>query len=433
MSRRLHYSRILGIGAGLTLILIVYTLSGTTRHPEVPFFSSKRGGTCPPRSYADGKWVYSPRTSDTSMTSQEDALRFSGFEGCASSREYYLHLGSDNKDHWARFPDVTSWQWQPKQSGCQIQEMQALDLLRELVEQGGWLLIGDSISEGHFFSISCMLYPHVRATPDYIQNPYYDRAWAQNIYLDPSSPLIPRLNLPKGFSVESTPLVTFRRVDLLFSQQQLVDLHHRLYAEPRNFSLFGDEATWTLEPAEYLSMFTDPELNYQTLVVSTAGHWTTGLFSGYRDEGKTLFGIEGVIQFFGQAVKEWAKEVQQVVTEVNQRNPAKQRQVVVRAYLPGHEDCHNELKPYNEIKPYAWNWWNWASIGEFNEVFEEVVSQPKYPNIHFLAIDYPARLRPDAHISIDCLHIMTGAGVLEGWSHYIWHFITREVEGRTVR
>ncbi|KAI0744301.1 hypothetical protein C8Q80DRAFT_890032 [Daedaleopsis nitida] len=29
-----------------------------------------------------------------------------------------------------------------------------------------------------------------------------------------------------------------------------------------------------------------------------------------------------------------------------------------------------------------------------------------------------------------CLHIMTGAGVLEGWTHYIWHYVTVELPGR---
>jgi hypothetical protein len=72
----------------------------------------------------------------------------------------------------------------------------------------------------------------------------------------------------------------------------------------------------------------------------------------------------------------------------------------------------------------------------------------RYPDIHYLGIDRPALLRPDAvraalslrssarglmtlqHAAGDCLHIMSGAGVLEGWSHYIWHFVTRELPGR---
>ena len=53
-----------------------------------------------------------------------------------------------------------------------------------------------------------------------------------------------------------------------------------------------------------------------------------------------------------------------------------------------------------------------------------------FPDIFYLPIDNPALLRPDAHASGDCLHIMAGAGVLEGWSHYIWHFVSKELAGR---
>ncbi|KAJ7762787.1 hypothetical protein DFH07DRAFT_882804 [Mycena maculata] len=436
MGPRSLYTKILAIGGGLTLFtLSVHSFYPTASLTQFSFLTARRG-TCSPKSYADGEWIHRPRTSDTLMVNREDALRYAGFEGCASSREYYWHLAADNEEHWNRFPDVNSWQWQPKQPECHIQDMQPLDLLRELVEEGGWLLIGDSITEGHFFSLSCMLHPHVRATPDYRENEYWDRAWPQNLYFDPGSPLISRLNLPVGFSFANTPLVTFRRVDLLLEKHQLIDLHHRLYVEPANFSLFSDEAVWSLDPAEYTSIFTSPEANYKTMVVSTAGHWTTTLFDGYRDEAKTEtgFGIEGVIQFFSQAAKKWANDVQRRLTDEKRRNPGKpERQVVVRAYLPGHEDCHDEFKPWDEIKPFVWNWWNWGSIWEFNEVFEELLSLSKYPNIHYLAIDRPARLRPDAHVPSDCLHIMAGAGVLEGWSHYIWHFVTREIGARRIR
>ncbi len=62
---------------------------------------------------------------------------------------------------------------------------------------------------------------------------------------------------------------------------------------------------------------------------------------------------------------------------------------------------------------------------------QTVVKSDRYPDIHFLPIDRPALLRPDAHATGDCLHIMSGAGVLEGWTHYIWHYVTRDLPERT--
>ncbi|OBZ70729.1 hypothetical protein A0H81_09456 [Grifola frondosa] len=360
------------------------------------------------------------------MSQSADALEFMGFQGCASDREYYWHLAADTERLWDRFPGVTSWEWTPA-DGCEVRPLEPAAMVKDMVEQGGWLLIGDSVTENHFFSLSCLLYPHVRATPNYTENPYFDRAWPQHLYLSPSSPLLPTLALPPDFNISSTPLVTFRRVDLLLAQPQLEALYHTLRPNA-SAPLFSEEQFWSLAPEEYMALFDAPGARYGTLVVSTAGHWTTTLLAGFQDEG----GIEGVLEFFRAAMARWADEVQRAM-DASARAAGRRRrrrQVVVRAYLPGHEDCHDERAPWTEWHPFRWNWYNWASIGEFNAVFENVTKEGEYPDIHFLPIDRPALLRPDAHSSGDCLHIMSGAGVLEGWSHYIWHYVTREIPGR---
>jgi len=275
-----------------------------------------------------------------------------------------------------------------------------------------------------------MLYPHVLGSPNYTENPYFDRAWPQHLHLDPHSPIVHRLKFPRGFNISTTPLVSFRRVDLLFSQQELVDIYHSANPDaPSNFKLFSHEAVWTLSPSEYMDIFTAPlpQANYHTMIVSTAGHWTTTMFSGFRDESKSSkgYGIDGVLKLFETAMPRWAQEVQSILDRTAGNN---KRRVVIRAYLPGHEDCHDHREPWTKVKPFVWNWFNWGNIWEFNQIFERVLSPRNlYPDIHFLPIDRPARLRPDAHAAGDCLHIMTGAGVLEGWTEYIWHFITREV------
>lgn len=282
-------------------------------------------------------------------------------------------------------------------------------------------IILDSITEGHFFSLSCILYPHVRATPDYIANPYFDRAWPQNLYLTPNSSLIPTLNFPTNFSIENTPLVTFRRVDLLLEKSELIDLHRATYNPPENFSLFSDEGFWSLSPEYYMPLFTAPlpEANYATLIASTGGHWTTTLMSGFRDETKESegFGIYDILGFFNIAMKKWATDVQKALSEdqrKNNRGKRGPRVAVVRAYLPGHEDCHNWREPWIEDLGFKFNWYNWSWIKDFNRVFQvsnidqlvllasassraqSVLSSAEFPDIHYLRIDTPARLRPDA-------------------------------------
>ncbi|PCH35893.1 hypothetical protein WOLCODRAFT_28208 [Wolfiporia cocos MD-104 SS10] len=134
----------------------------------------------------------------------------------------------------------------------------------------------------------------------------------------------------------------------------------------------------------------------------------------------------------------WAAHVQRMLDEHREgerrkgwwgRDGAVEKRVVVRAYLPGHEDCHDEREPWTAWKPYRWNWYTWANNGEMNRVFESVLAPLRFSDIHLLPIDRPALLCPDAHVASDCLHIMTGAGVLEGWADYIWQFVSRELPG----
>ena len=219
------------------------------------------------------------------------------------------------------------------------------------------------------------MYPHVRATPNYTENPYFDRAWPQNLYLAPDSPLVDQLNLPTGFNVSSTPLVTFRRVDLLLSQEELVNLYNELHHPAPDFSLFSEERFWSLSPKEYLEIFQKPlpEGNYGTLVISTAGHWTTTLLRGFRDESKgenAGFGIDNMFPFFEKAMTKWADTIQDALTTDRGTAGGRSRQVVVRAYLPGHEDCHSHRQPWTEWQPFKWKWYNWAWISDFNKVFE---------------------------------------------------------------
>ncbi|KAL4073749.1 hypothetical protein V8B97DRAFT_1236538 [Scleroderma yunnanense] len=448
MRPRLWSTKLIALGAFISLVLIYYTYSTSEFSFRLPDWSSvftgRQRSTCLPEAWADGQWVYNPRTNLSSISGTEDALAMAGFQGCAADREYTWHLGTDHEEEWDRFPGVNSYEWVPS-SQCNINPLNGASMVRHMVEKGGWLLLGDSITEQHFFSLSCILYPHVRATPNYTENPYFDRAWVQNIYLSPTSPLLADLNLPAGFSIETTPLVTFHRVDLLFNQDDLDAIYRRTLIPEDSFgldseqdltnkTLFSEERAWSMSPSEYMPKFLgDPEFNYGTLVVSTAGHWTTTLMSAFRDEeagDEAGYGIANVKSFFEIAMREWAYQVQEAIRSYRSRGGRRPKQVVVRAYLPGHEDCRNRHEPWIEIEPYQWRWYNWPWIQDFNDIFKSILASPEFPDIFFLPIDRPGRLRPDAHASGDCLHILTGPGVIEGWSHYIWHFVSREVAGR---
>lgn len=228
---------------------------------------------------------------------------------------------------------------------------------------------------------------------------------------------------PPEFDIEVTPLVTFRRIDLLFSKAELNALYHiRHPSFSHNNTLFSEETVWTMPVQEYLDIFLSPlpKANYGTMIVSTAGHWTTTMFSYFRDDEKkdSGYGIDGILDFFEYAMEGWADEVQMALWKEEKRLGKKMvrkgKKVVVRAYLPGHEDCHSHREAWTEIQPSVWNWFNWGSIWDFNarfqashgshsgHLFPHLVAQKilsstkKFPNIYFLSIDNPARLRPDA-------------------------------------
>ncbi|QRV98548.1 hypothetical protein RhiJN_26567 [Ceratobasidium sp. AG-Ba] len=308
-------------------------------------------------------------------------------------------------------------------------------LIRALAEQGGWFLVGNSVTEQHFFSMSCLLYPHVIATPDYAPHGGSGpRDWPQNLYLNPSSPLVDQLKPPAGFDIKRTPLVTFRRVDLLFEPSELDAIHLSMHNSSDSVpsTLFGPEASesYNLSPDKYLSIFTAPlpEANYKVLLVSTAGHWTTASLPGARDPSDVQKEATNpaVYKTFVEAVRVWTKKVSGVLKEpsVGQGVKNSEKQVLIRAYLPGHEfDCHKETGPLTRVREFTREWYNWSWIGRMNEAFKAAIQAQGNPQLRFLGLDKPALLRPDAHSLSDCLHIQIGAGIFEGWARYIWHFM----------
>jgi hypothetical protein len=131
----------------LCLVVVSFFITLFFVQPSFTFSESlsvwkSRKESCSPQAYAEGSWSYHPRTTAMNMTSSEDALAFSGFEKCASSREYYWHLASDKEDQWDRFPGAHSWEWIPGKQCKGMKSLNPEDLVRALVEDGGWYLVG---------------------------------------------------------------------------------------------------------------------------------------------------------------------------------------------------------------------------------------------------------------------------------------------------
>lgn len=145
------------LGLFSVVCLATYLLPSSYKpdFPSLRFPSDRQRGTCSPQSWAAGQWVStSPPTTRTNFTKPEDAYEFLGMEGCASSREHWWHLAADKPALYDRFPGVASWRWSPP-SDCTVRDLDASMLVKELVEQGGWLLIGGECNSSHLFCASC--------------------------------------------------------------------------------------------------------------------------------------------------------------------------------------------------------------------------------------------------------------------------------------
>jgi len=186
--------------------------------------------------------------------------------------------------------------------------------------------------------------------------------------LDPTSPLIDEINFPEGFDVQTTPLVTFRRVDLLVSRGETLAAHRKLGGKLDNTTLLSTEELYTMSPEEYLRAFLAPlpTGGYRTLIANTAAHWTTHLFIGGHRPG-----MDGVLELFEVVMTEWTSVIQEVLREANaQPHGGRDFRAVVRGYTPGHNNCQNTHYPLQEVLPFKTGTYNWDDIATFNEIME---------------------------------------------------------------
>jgi hypothetical protein len=142
-------AKVVALGALITFAITVYTFSSSEFSFRLSdwslIFAGRQRSTCSPEAWSSGSWAYNPNTDLPALTSADQVFAFSELEGCAADREYHWHLGVDHEDQFNRFPDVASYKWRPS-SQCDVQPLNGAAMVKDMVEQGGWLLLG-----GEFF------------------------------------------------------------------------------------------------------------------------------------------------------------------------------------------------------------------------------------------------------------------------------------------
>ncbi|GAA5895868.1 hypothetical protein JCM5296_006688 [Sporobolomyces johnsonii] len=385
----------------LTLLCLGATLAhlyGIHLRPSEP--------ACRPRDYATGNWVPKdpPLQPNSSVV---DVFQASGFEGCAQmwfKPHWFFGTKLDMNMEEYRW-NAAQYRWKSDSEVCEREaKTEAMDLLQDLVSRGGWLLMGDSLSEQHFFSLGCTLFPHVEVR--------WGVGWQEQfMYLNPNSPALASLVLPANFSIEKTPIISQFRTDHGFEKQELYDI----YAATPQANVTPASQLFTSYPVQsppidnYFQHFTDPANHYSTLIFSTAGHYTVREFA-FPD------GQPAILPFYEAVATTWADRAAEYL-----RNDTAGREVIVRAASSGHDDCHSHMAPLKEMgePPKSYNW---AEIPKMNAIFEDVVEKVNHPRLHFLPIEQPGQLRPDGH-SGDCLHMAVGVGIFEGYTDYLAYFL----------
>ena len=141
INTRSLFVRVITLAATMTLFLALYTYSSYSFKLPSRFFG-KGKGRCSPDAWNSGQWTPKPGAEKfAAITQPSDILMYGGLKGCAANREFDWHLAADRKEHWLRFPKALSWVWTPSPE-CDVRPLNAEGMVRDLVEQGGWLLIG---------------------------------------------------------------------------------------------------------------------------------------------------------------------------------------------------------------------------------------------------------------------------------------------------
>ncbi|MBW0468891.1 hypothetical protein O181_008606 [Austropuccinia psidii MF-1] len=366
-------------------------------HEALHFLDSKpcdeeeyRKPVCTPELWSNGHWLRRNLSSmplQPPISSYSQLLKISNFPGpyCANNRLPFTNTGlprleNDTVEFWDWRYRVSSYEWRSgcDEAGLSRKSPTPEQLIEKLVTEGGWLLIGDSLSAQWFLSLSCFLAPYVYSVPFWTLEVPWDSP--QHMYLKPNTTLAQKIKRPLDFDPVTTPLISILR----HPQIQEIVAKHNLIAD--ELPLWGDDIVFDMEPSQYLADFLDPKLRYSQLIASAGAHYTQRLF-----QGRSLHKIS---EIFHYSFKHWSELILQTLEDPRARN----KKVFYRTATAGHHECHKARRtgPWNEVEVLETLVWNWQTIPLFNKIADSVLKGLKHSKFKLLSIERPAMLRPDA-------------------------------------
>lgn len=164
--------------------------------------------------------------------------------------------------------------------------------------------------------------------------------------------------------------------------------------------------------------------NYRALVFSTGAHFSARQFDfNGGASGRPDLEDEAPTEFFQLAMRAWVARVAEAMGEAGRAGEGKE--VLIRPTNVGHDACHEALAPLKEVDRSASVAYNWKELWRMNEAAEvrspssaslatpeygalwpaadvstlcaqDIVRDLAHPQVHFLDLNRPAALRPDA-------------------------------------
>ncbi|PCH35897.1 hypothetical protein WOLCODRAFT_156596 [Wolfiporia cocos MD-104 SS10] len=271
------------------------------------------------------------------------------------------------------------------------------------------------LHQGYHFSLPCLLFPH--------------------LYLDPSSPLLPTLSiqravvqhrrhaardLPPGGPASRRGGVRGAVCGAVHDKQSRDERKRSSSAGAGELRpLFSEEMFQSFSPSFYVRelLLVPASLRYGKPVVSTGGHCTTTLLSGPTDASLPANGAENVIVFCGCAALMGMRAVQVQKLLNGRRVDGLPMELVQLGEHQGDEPG---------VRGGRW-------LEGVTRAMCADEDRPCRVCSHRCGSRISTILRFSAHMwghfASDRLHIVTGAGVLEGWTHYIWQFVSCSLPG----
>ncbi|GAA5936416.1 hypothetical protein JCM3775_000815 [Rhodotorula graminis] len=239
------------VGAAVALSLLGASSLVLLRAPAAPALDPSWSPPCPARAFSAGRWV----KRDPAPSPNASIWASTGFTGCAQGwfrNDWHLGLVPPSGENPAGKGGVWpmsgyrrragAWEWRPEDEVCdvldddaaaeggegaRVQGVDVVRLLQDLVDHGAWLIVGDSLSEQQFFSLGCLLFPHVHALWPMPPMSEWQQIKEEHLFLDPASPLVAsgRLTVPEGFDFAGSPVVSHVRTDHGLAPSELVDIY----------------------------------------------------------------------------------------------------------------------------------------------------------------------------------------------------------------